>query len=111
MSKTVITHNSISAENFALGDYIHIFEEENGSYSVYVTKGSETRSYGKNYSYKAALNKAKEIQKRHRFLILYQDYVGDVKKTYKPKLNAICTGERANTITKRRSSRPRRIAI
>ena len=61
--------------------------------------------------YKDALKTAKEIQKRHRLLILYQDYIGDIKKIYKPKLSAIGSGERANIAQKRRSLKVKRIAI
>ncbi len=111
MSKTATTPNIELSENFALDDYIHIFEEENGMYSVYVTRNGETRSYGKYSSYKAALKVAKDLQKRHRFLILYQDYIGDIKKIYKPKLNVIGTGEPAKIMPKRRPLKPKRIAI
>ena len=111
MSKTVTTPNVELSENFALDDYIHIFEEENGMYSVYVTRNGETRSYGKYSSYKAALKAAKEIQNRHRFLILYQDYIGDVKRIYKPKLNAIGTGEQAKATSRRRPLKVKRITI
>lgn len=104
MSKTVTMLSDNSNVDFALQDYIHILDENDGTCSIYINKNNQIKSYGKEKTFKAALKKAKTIQIRHRYLILHHDVNGWIIKIYHPKLNAINDGD--NDKGERKIKRP-----
>ena len=55
--------------------------------------------------------KAREIQKKRRFLIISQDAFGNVTKSYPAKLNAISSGENAKNKKLRRPHKLKKISI
>ena len=76
---------------FSFRPFIHILENQNGTYSVF---SERLKNYGTFSSIRKAKNKARAIQIQNRQTILIHNKDGIVTKMYHPKLENISISQR-----------------